>query len=369
MLRLALLAATLATVAAMQPATRVAVTPEALTGSALFYHGKLVVVQQKLLEEAGLYRLAGTVKPVFVFFKERPRETEGEIRGEFWDLGRIEQGDNRFTGYDFTQMLEVASRGRWPGRDQVYVILGASIMPALPSSPPTIRSLALSPDDFEGKQVQVVGRFKGRNLYGDLPQALGKTKWDFVLQSAEGAVWVTGMRPRGKGFDLDPGARVDTGKWLEVTGTVERHGTLTYIQATALELSTPQSETPVEVAVPQRPRLPAPEVIFSAPVQDDEGVERASSVRIQFSRDVDPNTVPERVTVTYVAAPGGPPGELPKPPAFTVSYNDAAHAIEIKFKEPLERFQRVKVDLLEGIMSLDRQVVKPWSLTFTTGAQ
>ena len=353
--------------AAMQPVTRTAVTAEALAGSPVFYHGKLIVVQRAVQEEAGLTRLANTVKPVFVFWKERPTASEGEIRGEFWDIGRIEQSDNRFTGYDFTPMLEHATRGKWPGRDQVYVILGATMMPALPSSPATVRTIALTPEKFEGKEVRVIGRFKGRNLYGDLPQALGKAKWDFVLQSAEGALWVTGMRPKGKGFDLDPGARVDTGRWLEVTGTVDRLGNLVYINATALQLAAAPTDTPVEVAVPERPRLPAPEVIFSAPVPDDQDVERGAPVRIQFSRDVDPNTVPERVAVSYVAAPGA--ADRPPAPKFTVSYNDAAHAIEIKFAEPLERFQKVKVELLEGIMSLDRQTVKPWSITFTTGAK
>ncbi len=33
------------------------------------------------------------------------------------------------------------------------------------------------------------------------------------LQSADAAVWISGLRPRGRGFELDPGARVDTGRW------------------------------------------------------------------------------------------------------------------------------------------------------------
>jgi hypothetical protein len=57
----------------------------------------------------------------------------------------------------------------------------------------------------------------------------------------------------------------------------------------------------------------------------------------------------------------------PLPPPFTASYNDAAHAVEIRFEPPLERFQQVKVELLEGITALDGQPLKPWSLTFTTG--
>ena len=61
------------------------------------------------------------------------------------------------------------------------------------------------------------GQFRGKNLYGDLPQGPGLSQWDFVLRAADSALWVAGVRPRGKGFNLNPGARVDTGNWLEVS--------------------------------------------------------------------------------------------------------------------------------------------------------
>jgi hypothetical protein len=353
-----------AAVAVAQPVSRVATTVSGLAGSAQFYHGKSIVLETETVTENGLTRIAVSPRPMYVLWKDRPASGKGEIRGEFWDVGRIEQGDSRFTGIDFSLILEHATRGRWPRRDEVYVILAASMLPATPSTAPTLRGIALAPDRYEGREVRVSGRFKGRNLYGELPQALGKTKWDFVLQSAEGAVWVTGMRPKGKGFDLDPGARVDTGRWLEVTGVVSMIGTMPYITASALQPAT-APETVVEIAVPQRPQQPAPEVIFSAPVQDDHDVERTARVRVQFSRDIDPKSVEGRVKVAYLPGPGG--AAPPPPPAFTVTYNDKAHAIEIRFTQPLERFQQVKVDLLEGVMSLDNQVVKPWTLTFSTG--
>ena len=49
-----------------------------------------------------------------------------------------------------------------------------------------------------------------------------KSRYDFVLRSADAAVWVTDLRPRGRGFDLSVEARVDTGRWLQVTGTVSQ---------------------------------------------------------------------------------------------------------------------------------------------------
>ncbi|MEO6212418.1 MAG: Ig-like domain-containing protein [Vicinamibacterales bacterium] len=366
--RVSLLAAVVAatvTVVLGQGTTRVATTAGALISSAVFYHGKNVVIENDTIGESGLTRLAGTPRPVFVFWKGRAAAGPGEIRAEFWDLGRTEQGDSRFAGYDFTQLLESSTRGRWPRRDEVFVLLGATLLPSSPSAAPSVRNISLTPARYEAREVKVVGRFKGRNLYGDLPQALGKTKWDFVLQSAEGALWVTGIRPKGKGFDLDPVARVDTGRWVEVTGVVAVIGTMPYITGSAIQLAT-APETLIEVPIPERPRLPSPEVIFSAPVQDDRDVERGAPVRLQFSRDIDPKTVEGRVRVTYIGSPGAEAATLPSP-AFRVSYNDVAHALEIRFAQPLERFRQVKVEVTEGIMSLDRQIVTPWTLIFTTG--
>jgi hypothetical protein len=223
----------------------------------------------------------------------------------------------------------------------------------------------LAPDNYVDREVKVIGRFKGRNLYGDLPFALAKGKWDFVLQSAEGALWVTGVRPRGKGFDLDPSKRVDTGRWVEVTGVVKREGVTTYVDARAIGLAAAPEETAVAVTLPEPPRQAAPEVIFSAPVPDDVDVDRTGPVRIQFSRDMDPRTIRDRVRVSYTPPTGGAPAFVVPP--FATTYNDAAHAIEIKFAQPLERFQQVKIELLEGMTALDGQPLKPWTLSFTTG--
>ena len=355
----------LVTGAAAQGIARLATTADALIASAGFFHGRHVVVEQRIAYERDLARLAGTSKPVYVFWRTKPSGDQGEIRGDFWDLGRIEQGDSRLAGIDFTPLLETVTRGRWPTRDQVYVLLNATMLPATAADAPTLRAIALSPDRYVEREVRVVGRFKGRNLYGELPLALGKGKWDFVIQSAAGAMWVTGVRPRGKGFDLDPGKRVDTGRWVQVTGVVKREGVTTYLDAQSIDLAAEPEQKAIEVELPARPPQPPPQIIFSAPPPDDADVDRSLPVRIQFSRDMDPRTVRERVRLSYVDA-NGAPVDL-RLPAHTVVYNDAAHAIEIRFAAPLERFQRVRVDLLEGMLALDGQPLKPWSMTFTTG--
>src|SRR4029453_13877411 len=138
-------------------------------------------------------------------------------------------GDPRVASYDGAKDPE-----RWPqpGEDLILSVTGVS--GAQLATTPSVRGLALQPWRFEGQKVTVVGQFRGRNLFGDLPNSPGKSRYDFVLRSADTAVGVTGMRPRGKGFDLNVGARVDAGRWLEVTGTVNHERGLVDIAATAI---------------------------------------------------------------------------------------------------------------------------------------
>lgn len=349
-------------VAGQAPA-RVATTAEALAAAPLFFHGRQVVIHAQVTSTADTTRVDGTLKPIFVIWRDRATRGGGEIRGDFWDVGRLQEGDSRVSGIDFQPILEAVNQGRWPNRDQVFVIARATLVDAEIPATATIRAIALAPERFDNKPVTIVGRFKGRNLYGDLPQALGKSKWDFILQSADAAVWVTGVRPRGRGFDLDPAARVDTGRWLEVTGTVRREGALVWIDGTSVSQTTAQRDEPVEVQV-QLPPEPPPRVIFSAPVQDDIDVETGSSVRLQFSRPMEGKSFQDRIRVSYAAPSQGQPA---RPPAFTAAYDPGNRSLEIKFKAPLERFQTVVVELLEGITAVDGQPLGPWKLTFLTG--
>ena len=350
-----------------QSATRLATTPEALVAAPVFFHGKQIVVRREVEPGGSLMRLANTAKPVYVFWRDSPSaSSNSEVRGEFWDLGRLERTDSRFSNVNFQPILEAAANGQWPSRDQVFVILGASAVSSPLPEDPNLRALALAPDRFIGKGVTVTGRFRGANLLADLPQGAGtKGRWDFVLQSADAAIWVSGVRPRGRGFDLDITSRMDTGHWLKVAGTLRRDGALPWIEATSIAEATAPTETVVDVAVPAPPQ-PVPEVVFSTPTAGETDADRAGPILIQFSRDMDGKTFTGRVRVVYAGpAPAGAPAA---PPAFTLRYLDGARGLEIKLAAPLDRFRTVKVDLLEGILSnVDNQPLAPYTLTFTTG--
>jgi hypothetical protein len=347
---------------AAQAPDRIATTAQALVTNPVFFNGKRIVIRHAVKLTGQLTELDGTAKPVFVFWRDKTGGSDGEIRGEFYDLGRMVEGDQRFSSYDFTPVIQAASNGHWPGRDQVFVILAATFVDNPAPTSPTIRSISLLPEQFDNREVTLIGRFRGRNLFGDLPQGVAKSKWDFVLQSADAAIWITGLRPKGKDFDLDPSAHVDTGKWLEVKGTVQRDVTAVWIAAESIRLTTAPAEGPVEVAAPIATE-PPPSVIFSAPLADDTDVPAAGRIRIQFSRDMKSESFREHVRIRY----GGTTPPPAAPPSFTVAYNDGNRSIELKFKEPLAAFQVVVIELTAGIVAIDGQPLQPWTLKFTTG--
>lgn len=93
------------------------------------------------------------------------------------------------------------------------------------------------------KPVRAIGQFRGANLCGDLPPASRRDPADWVLLTSEGAVWVTGRRPEGRGFQLDPAYRTDTSRWLEVHGKVESSGDVRYLRASRITLVAHPADT------------------------------------------------------------------------------------------------------------------------------
>jgi hypothetical protein len=373
----ALIGAFIASPVHAQTTGRVATTIEAAIAEPVFFHGRQIAIRAATIQDrAGTRIVVGNsasgdkpkLHPVFVFWQQTPSRSDGEIRGEFFDLGRLREDDSRFSSYDFRPLLEAVSGGRWPNRDEVFVIVGATVTDSPESSAPTVRAIVLQPSKFADRGVTVTGRFKGRNLSGDLPSALNRSRWDFVVQSADAAIWISALRPRGTGFELDAGAKVDTGRWLEVSGTVHVEGSRVWIEGESLRIAKPPTETETEPTPMPVIKEAAPTVIFTAPLTEDVDVTTDTSVRVQFSRDMDGRTFRGHVRVSYVvtnpAAP--PPPSLPVP---TSTYHEANRALEIKFAGPLARFQTVKVELLDGIVAMDGQVLVPWAMTFSTGAK
>jgi hypothetical protein len=182
------------------------------------------------------------------------------------------------------------------------------------------------------------------------------------------------MRPKmkdanGKDFELGLDARIDTSRWLTIRGTVRQARGLLLLDADAgsLTLAKPPTETAVEEQPIRVPAGPPPEVIFSAPTQEETDVSTGTTVRIQLSRDVDQSTLKGRIRVRYLEPQSVALGETAPAADFALQYSAANRVVELRFAKPLERFRTVKVDLLEGILGTDGQPLKPWTLTFSIG--
>jgi len=286
-----------------------------------------------------------------------------EVRGEFWDLGKFSADDPRLATYDVKRSFGIDPAGSWPRPGQVTALIASAISAAPPPAAPSIRNIVLFPSRYLEQKVTVVGQFGGRNLLGDLPDAPAQSRWDFVLRSADAAIWVTNLRPKGKDFELALDARIDTGRWLEVSGTLQQGRGLQWLNADAgtIKITTAPKDTP-EQPVIRVAAAPPPEVVFSAPTGDETDVLPSSSVRIQFSRDMDASTFKGRIKVSYPSAPATPPAE------FTTSYLPGTRVLELKFAQPLLRFSSVAVELQDGITGTDKQALVPWTLKFQTGS-
>ena len=287
-----------------------------------------------------------------------------EVRGQFLDIGRFEPGDVRLVTYGLTREAE-----QWPRPGEELVLVVTDVADTLLATRPSVRGLAAQPWRFEGQEVTVVGQFRGRNLFADLPSAPGKSRYDFVLRSADAAVWVTDLRPKGQDFDLSVDARVDTGQWLQVTGDVTQNRGLVTIAGTAVVAATaPEAPTTVNKTVePAAPLAPA-EVVFSSPYEGEIDVPGDALVRLQFSRGLDADTIAGQIVISYVdsLAPGAPAAA---PLEFQHTYDAGIRAVEITFAELPDRFRALRVELLEGLRAFDGAPVSPWTLTFTTGGQ
>jgi hypothetical protein len=361
-------------VADAQPAMRRATNIAALQAFPTFYHGRpIVLIAQVTTENSGAIRASDGIASVRLVFKGSAPDGNDEIRGEFWDLGRMKPDEPRLANIDLRATFGVDPEGAWPRPGEVTAVIASAIEPASVPPAPSIRAIVLNPSRYVNQRVTVTGQFTGRNLLGDLPDAPARSRWDFVIRSADGALWASGVRPKGKGFDLALDARQDTSRWLEVTGVVREGRGMQWLEVEndGIQLGKPPAAPPPteELPVVRAPSGPAPEVVFSAPTQDETDVSLHTSVRIQFSRDIKASTLKGNIRVAYLDSETVERGEPTTPIAeFTTQYNAANRVLELKFGRLLERFRTLRIELTDGILGTDDQPLKPWSLMFLLGA-
>lgn len=345
-----------------QVLTRMATTLAAIQQYPAFFHDKAVA----------LVGAPGPVAPGVIglpiregrTFAVAPRSGEApqrdvELRGRLFDIGRFASDDSRLGPLNLPAIITAVSGDRWPARETLLVLTDATWSDPPSATDSSLRALALSPSAFDGRTVTMRGRFRGRNLFGDLPAWPRESQWDFVLQAADAAVWVLGRRPRGDGFDLSTTNRAQTGRWLEVTGRVEMREALPVIIATALR-ATDAEDDAIASDAPVAAPLPPPDVRFSVPLNGETQVATDIVVRVQFSRPMRAASVADQVRVRYLNRPGV------EPPPFTVTYRPAPMAVEIRFEYPLAAGTEVEVELGTGLTAADGVAFGGATLRFTT---
>jgi hypothetical protein len=257
--------------ASSQPVARRVTNLEALLAFPGFYHLRPVTIAGTVaLGGDGRLRLTTDAGSIQVVTRERALDGLSEVRGEFWDLGRMSPDDPRLAAYDVRETFGLDPEGLWPRPGMVTAFIAGAVVPTTVPAVPTIRTLVLHPSRYLDQTVRVVGQFSGRNLLGDLPDAPANSPFDFVLRSAEGMLWVSHIRPRGHDFTLALDARQDTNRWLQVTGVLHQARGLQWLDASkgTVELSKPPVETPSTDFV-RVPSAPPPEVLFSAPTEGE----------------------------------------------------------------------------------------------------
>jgi hypothetical protein len=352
---LALLMAVSAVSLVAQPQPRRATTIAAIRAYPGFYHQQTVLVVGEVKGTEERATISSEQASIRVIAREMPREGMLEARGQLLDIGRLSQDDPRLIPFNLLDRLRAIYQDRWPkpGEELILMLGGTGPPPAAASATtPPLRTIAMEPSRFEGQKVTVTGQFRGRNLFGDLPEAPSQGKYEFVLRAGDAALWVVGVQPKGKTFNFDPGKRIDSGRWVKVQGTVRSAKGLTWLEGTSVELApAPEETTEVTIDLPPPPPV---EILFTAPAEGEGDVRTSERIRVQLSRDLDTATLKDRIRF------------IPEV-AFSTNYTKENRALEIRPTEGLPPLQEVKVEFLEGIKGTDGGALKPFTLTFMTG--
>ena len=212
--------------------------------------------------------------------------------------------------------------------------------------------LLSNPEAVKGRLVRVVGQFRGRNLYGDLPARSQRASADWVIKDDVYAVWVGGRKPKGPGWELDGSLKRDTGKWIEVIGRPETRNGVTYIRAAQVRITDPPRPT-ADAAPPspppERPKVP-PVVVFALPLDGDGEVAPDSRFVVQFNKDMNEETFKDHVLLRYA----GPtlPGDR-QFDGIKLTYDEGRRALTVDPGDVLRPGRQIELMLLPGISDVD----------------
>src|SRR5262245_53761840 len=146
-----------------QPAVRRATNIAALIAHPEFYNGRQIVVVGAVKLQDNELRVTSDGASMRVVSKGSAPDGVDEIRGEFWDLGRMGADNPRLAGYDVKTMFKIDPEGVWPRPGQVTAIIANAITAAEPAAAPSIRNIVLYPTRYLDQRITITGQFGGRN--------------------------------------------------------------------------------------------------------------------------------------------------------------------------------------------------------------
>jgi hypothetical protein len=216
----------------------------------------------------------------------------------------------------------------------------------------TLEALVTRPGERDGQTLKVVGMFRGRNLYGDLPVRTQRNSSDWVIKDELFAVWVTGKKPKGSGWELDASLKRDTGRWIEVIGRPTTVNGVTYLRAIEVNITTAPSATArVEAPPPppDKPKVP-PVVVFALPLDGERDLPQDSRFVIQFSKDMNEESFNGKVVLRYA----GPQLAGDRPfDGVKMTYEGGRRALTVDPGDLLRPGRAVEIVLLPGIKDVD----------------
>jgi hypothetical protein len=290
----------------------------------------------------------GSGGPVVELAPEHDAEARFAVAGATWAGERVEVV-GRLRRRVFTNDSAKAQ-----GVGEYYIsgwqCAGPEARAALEGKAATLEELFARPDDFEGEIVRLQGCFRGRNARGDLPNKSQRSPDHWIIKSDRYAIWVTGHKPAGEGWELNltaPGNSL----WLEVVGRLRWRDGFGYLDADRVRpIATPPGARvrPARAVrlVSSTPDAPA-SIVFTLPLES-EPLGARSRIILQFDRGMEEESFTDRVRLRY-AADDPERDEI----AARLAYDESRRALIISPVRPLAPGRRVEVLLLPGISDVN----------------
>jgi hypothetical protein len=95
-----------------------------------------------------------------------------------------------------------------------------------------ISSIFSNPDDYNNKDVQIIGYFRGWDLLAEVGKSPPVTRSDWVIADSSGAIYVTGTMPEG----LDPSSKEVIWTVIKLTATVANDEKGVYLVSKTVEI-------------------------------------------------------------------------------------------------------------------------------------